>query len=630
MARELVNAKGTVPLRLVEMNPPDIGKSWREELCLFFVLWGEAEVIVCESRSLLKADDIIAINPNTVFEARSQECSALMLYIGVSALLDDKDCPMAFDCDSSKADDKARFFALKNLIATFLKENAGGAKNNAYFNGAIAYSLLLELQNSFLDVGKTASALKSAEQVQGVVREINERYREGITLKELAQSQNFSVSYFSIFFKRHFGVGFAEYYNSFRLERAVSELLSSEQPIETIARNHGFGDVRSFVSLFKKRYGMLPSAYRKEKASLTDSWRESEFESGIYGLSKYLTRPQKQTYLSMPESIEEKTLSAGKISILHGTPLKHTFRVFTSVGRAKELLYADVQNMLAGLQKEIGYQYIKFHGILSDDMLLYSESRGVPTYSFVMLDKALDFLMSIGLRPLVQFSFMPRKLATDLNLNVYFSPFNVSMPNDMGKWERLIKTVTEHFVQRYGICEVRQWLFCLWNEPNVNIFTPQGDEIIFELYRITRAAVKSVSKSLLFGMPSLVHVLTEAAWANRYFEMCRNFGCMPDFCNIHYYDNDISQGDIIPTYESLKEQDAWLKKTFKQNNDENAFRNAIPAFKALFEKNGAGSLPIYMTEWNMTISHRNLLNDTCFKACYLAKNILENYDALDS
>jgi beta-xylosidase len=44
---------------------------------------------------------------------------------------------------------------------------------------------------------------------------------------------------------------------------------------------------------------------------------------------------------------------------------------------------------------------------------------------------------------------------------------------------------------------------------------------------------------------------------------------------------------------------------------------------------GAGKLPVYLTEWNNTPSQEDLLNDTCFKSCYIVKNILENYDRLD-
>ncbi len=41
-------------------------------------------------------------------------------------------------------------------------------------------------------------------------------------------------------------------------------------------------------------------------------------------------------------------------------------------------------------------------------------------------------------------------------------------------------------------------------------------------------------------------------------------------------------------------------------------------------------LPIYLTEWNNTPSQQDLLNDTCFKSCYIVKGVLENYDKLDS
>lgn len=35
--------------------------------------------------------------------------------------------------------------------------------------------------------------------------------------------------------------------------------------------------------------------------------------------------------------------------------------------------------------------------------------------------------------------------------------------------------------------------------------------------------------------------------------------------------------------------------------------------------------PVYVTEWNLTISDRNYINDTCFKGAYVVKNILDCY-----
>jgi xylan 1,4-beta-xylosidase len=56
----------------------------------------------------------------------------------------------------------------------------------------------------------------------------------------------------------------------------------------------------------------------------------------------------------------------------------------------------------------------------------------------------------------------------------------------------------------------------------------------------------------------------------------------------------------------------------------------ITNVKALMKKHNMRSLPVYLTEWNLTISHRDLINDTCFKSCHLVKSLLENYDRLKS
>ena len=45
------------------------------------------------------------------------------------------------------------------------------------------------------------------------------------------------------------------------------------------------------------------------------------------------------------------------------------------------------------------------------------------------------------------------------------------------------------------------------------------------------------------------------------------------------------------------------------------------------EQRGFGAIPIYLTEWNSTTSHRDLLSDTCFKSAYIVKNLLETCDS---
>ena len=196
----------------------------------------------------------------------------------------------------------------------------------------------------------------------------------------------------------------------------------------------------------------------------------------------------------------------------------------------------------------------------------------------------------------------------------------------MQKWKDLIAALTNHLIERYGFNKVKDWLFCCWNEPDtsVNLFGFQNDEEYYELYKATYETVKAIDKRLSFGSPSLlISYNINQQWCKRYIDWCTQNNCLPDFMNIHYYDNDFSD-ESFEGHRPAHPLHSRLKR------DENSFSKCIVKTKNMFESWGIGNLPIYLTEWNLTVSHRNLLNDTCFKSCYLAKNLLENYDELDS
>jgi xylan 1,4-beta-xylosidase len=102
--------------------------------------------------------------------------------------------------------------------------------------------------------------------------------------------------------------------------------------------------------------------------------------------------------------------------------------------------------------------------------------------------------------------------------------------------------------------------------------------------------------------------------------------CPSDFINIHYYDNSFSVSESISDSFSISN----IEKTCPLNVDPFAFTKFINQLKVQNKKLKLGNIPIYLTEWNLTVSQRDLINDTCFKSCYLTKNLLENYDRLES
>ena len=75
-------------------------------------------------------------------------------------------------------------------------------------------------------------------------------------------------------------------------------------------------------------------------------------------------------------------------------------------------LRADWQRDLKRAHDELGFRYVRFHGLLSDDMGTVVRENKKLFYSFFNCDQVFDFLLSIGMKPFVELSFMPGPLAS--------------------------------------------------------------------------------------------------------------------------------------------------------------------------------------------------------------------------
>jgi xylan 1,4-beta-xylosidase len=118
------------------------------------------------------------------------------------------------------------------------------------------------------------------------------------------------------------------------------------------------------------------------------------------------------------------------------------------------------------------FRYVRFHAILHDEVGVYNEDEhGNPVYNFAYVDQIYDGLLKNGVRPVVEISFMPKKLAFNPDaLHPFWYKQNVSPPKSMERWNDLMKHFAQHLVDRYGIDEVSQWYFEVWNEPNIDFW----------------------------------------------------------------------------------------------------------------------------------------------------------------
>jgi Glycosyl hydrolases family 39 len=96
-----------------------------------------------------------------------------------------------------------------------------------------------------------------------------------------------------------------------------------------------------------------------------------------------------------------------------GTELVHCWEHTVGGCHAPIALRADWQQQLRRCQAELGFRYVRFHGLLSDDVGTVIKHNDELLYSFFNADQIVDFLLSIGMKPLVELSFMPTRSRPD-------------------------------------------------------------------------------------------------------------------------------------------------------------------------------------------------------------------------
>ncbi len=283
------------------------------------------------------------------------------------------------------------------------------------------------------------------------------------------------------------------------------------------------------------------------------------------------------------------------------TALPHFWEHTVGSGHATLALRADWQAQMRRAHDELGMRHVRFHGLLCDDMGTLICQSGELIYSFFNADQIIDFLLSIGMRPFVELSFMPSTLSLG-GQTVFHYRANVTPPRDPAQWAVLIRKLTEHWVERYGLDEVRQWFFEVWNEPNLTAFGNGKQSDYFELYRYTVEAIKSVDKSLKVGGPATA----ANAWIDEFITFCTANNLPADFISTHHYPTDAfgKPGDdteaqlAASTRSILREQTRAVRKQ-------------------------AGDRPVYYTEWCTSSNPRDAMHDDPYAAAFIVKTILE-------
>ena len=305
-----------------------------------------------------------------------------------------------------------------------------------------------------------------------------------------------------------------------------------------------------------------------------------------------------------------------------GKPFPHYWELCVGSCHAYTALREDYRKQLKRAHDELGFRYIRFHGIFDDDMCVCVEKKdrlsktSEIVYNFVNIDNIFDFLLQIGMKPFVELGFMPACLASG-DLTCFHYKANITPPRDYALWEDFIYEFTKHCVERYGLEEVKSWFFEVWNEPNLQYFWSGTQEEYFRLYESTARIIKQVNPSLKVGGPST----STNAWVPETIHYCTNNNVPLDFISTHHYPT----GDLL-----WKNRDMSLEEFFRIMGDKfGKYERGILKIMAEHTRKEAGSLPLYYTEWNTSAMTNDNYHDECFASAMISKILADNDGLVD-
>lgn len=675
---EFINPDADLPVKAIIHAVNEISVHWHKQIEIIMVLDGTVNIRSGKEKHLLKTGDIAFINSNEVHNTSTTGEPNLLLAVQIDPEFYKGMYPnftdLYIDCNAILLKEPNE--DIKNIIRRYLAQivwemttQKVGYRSKI---GSILYLLTGELFAISPFYQKEDMAISSDDdlnRLQRITEYIDMNLHKKVTLKEIAEIEHLSYYYVSHFIKEKLGMTFQEYLNQTRLSKALSLLLYSDKNVVEISSELGFKNLAAFNKIFKQEFNVTPSEFQELAfhQHLTQKPNEPELilkqteNINIFPNNEDDTPKVSRTYLDVDrtnalktlfsyldtEEIDIKEVSTIEKEVVDitvnanevGQELEPYWRKLTTFTRAAEGLRQEWQIQLHELQREISFEYIRFHGIFSDDMMIYQTSlNGEVSYNWTYVDSLIDKLLENGIRPFVELGFMPSDLKST-NQTVFWWRANISPPNDIEKWQDLVTAFIRHCINRYSLKEVETWYFEVWNEPELEHYFWAGSKTdYFAFYEATVLAIKEISPQIKVGGPAIAHqAVKDSSWLEDFLIYCNEGGVPLDFVSLHIYPEkfpEVEDNDEL-TQQFMSTNIPFEKKAEQLGNMPRIYYGADNTYESIISartkiKDILGYLPkLCITEWNASAYHRNLIHDTAYVATYIIHNVVKCIGLVD-
>ncbi len=562
-------------------------ESREEDALLLFMLDGVAKVVIDDSEMPLAKDEIALINPGQSW-GYSADKPVLLAQI-----------PILYEFISTSACGFRVYFVrkpelpkLRQIAADLLTVSSYNAGNRTIYAYESKYFQLLQyLLDHCLDQEILELYEKGDTRRDSIMEYIHLNYNRQISLGELAEHLYLSTGYLSRYFTRTFGTGFAQYLMRVRLRHVHDELVYTDKTITQISYDCGFTSISLFNRSFKHMYGLTPSELRNRSMKNGDAaGQKADMDAAI--------RDQVTEYI---EEFRKGQKDDADRAVIHtqgtrGTAFAHWRMI--NAGPAANLRASTLQNHVKLLRETAGFQYVRIWGLFSPELFL-GESEG-RKMNFSRVDRIFDFILENGMKPFIDLEEKPERINQDIHRSVHYADTDVLFEN-RGAWERTFARLLNHLAERYGPEEMASWKFEV-GQYRYYKSKRDNEEFFFEMFENVCRAVKTAVPgtevggcigSEYFSVGERMEVFLNH-WGSREIK--------PDFFTLVIYGYDTDP--VNP-----------LRYTGQSRNPY-AIRDMAERYRAMLVWAGFNADRLVISEWNVSVSERNLINDTAFRAAY--------------
>lgn len=569
---------------------------FHNEIELLYVIQGTTELKIGEEQFVLEKDEMAVINTNEHHSCKSRgECLTAGIFISYRKLCDMLGMrELAFEHELGKTD-AGHLQEVRVIVREIL--NLYVNEKSSYFYGlSLYYRLLDTLVSNFLKEDLYTAKGKNYERNLKINNYIRNNYNKQITLNDLADHLHLSNAYLSRYFKSTYGMSFSEYLCNIRINHAAEDIEYTDKLLLEVALNNGFTNPSAFNKKFRQMYDMTPTEYRQQCRMKKKEQEEEDDDQAMHKL-KYLSDEWEQIseYSVLSKTQEVRVDGKGVLEEEIVNPR------LINIGAAKELLKSNIREHTEIIKARVGIEYARIWDPF--DLIMSVEHKNGTDYNFDQLDEVLEFLLERSIRPFIDLGRKPKRIQRGANDAAVYQE-NERKAQNIAQWREILTAWMEHLEEEFGTEEVERWYFELWKREEAG---PDSDGEYCRLFDTASECIKMYFPEARVGGCGFAPRLDEVRQSLQQMKRLKH---LPDFYSLYIFGYELSGEE---------------EHLARRSDDVGLIAKKLDDIRRIIEETKLPERPLIVTEWGLTVSERNGINDTCLKASYMLKNIIRNY-----